>query len=314
MKNVMTVTVNPSMDRTLRVNELLVGDVNRIGDPMDEPAGKGINVSKVLQIFGISTTLVGFLGGYVGKEIQRLLEADMGGTAFTSCGETTRMNIKIQGPGQVTEFNSAGPHITAGELDAFFLALQRRLPNTEYLILSGSIPPGVPSDIYATMTRMARQANPRVFVCLDTSGDPLIHGLAARPDMIKPNIHELQQYTGRPLADYPAAAKALQGVAAAGIEHALCSLGPDGLLTTTKDGVVRLFAPGIEAIQTVGCGDSVVAAYIWGLLEGRPKLQCAAMAVAAGTAAAGHPGIGLQDRRHFEDVLPAAEWEAIPTD
>ncbi len=308
---VLTVTLNPSMDRTLQIAGLSIGDVNRVNSIDEEPAGKGINVAKVLQLFGLEPWMAGFLGGYIGDEMLRRLQAKCGNLNFTACVETTRMNIKVECDGEVTEFNGLGPQITAGEMEAFLIAFHRSMADTTHLVLSGSLPPGIPKDTYANLIAVARQVNPNVFVCLDASGEALMHGMKSMPDMIKPNLAELGEYLGKPLENASDAVKPMLRLFESGVAHALCSLGADGMLVVDKGEVLRCYGPPIQPVQTVGCGDSAVAAYLVGLLQEKPVIDCAVMAVAAGSAAAARLGIGLQSLENVDDMIKGVQWERM---
>lgn len=169
---VLTVTLNPAVDKTRRLNELLLGQVNRLQSVMSVAGGKGVNVTKILRQFEYPVTAMGFIGGYTGQLIQERL-TEMGAEChFTYIDQATRVSTNILADnGYVTEVLEPGPVISKDELSRFLSEYKRQLQRVDMVVLSGSIPQGVPEDIYETLTMLAKEAGCKVF--LDTSGEAL---------------------------------------------------------------------------------------------------------------------------------------------
>lgn len=182
-----TVTLNPSIDYLVEVESFKMGKVNRTSYDAKFPGGKGINVSRMLKRLGNSTTALGFIGGQTGEFVKRFLRQEEIFTDFTEITGDTRINIKLK-TGLETEINSQGPVISKGDYQQLFSQIEQ-LKNNDILILSGSIPPSVPSDVYEAMAKSCSDNGIKVVV--DTSGRELLSVLPYRPFLIKPNHHEL---------------------------------------------------------------------------------------------------------------------------
>ncbi|WP_031509484.1 1-phosphofructokinase family hexose kinase [Streptomyces megasporus] len=304
---ILTVTLNAALDVTYRVPRLEPSASHRVREVAERPGGKGLNVARVLAALGHETLVTGFAGGSTGERVRELLaevtEAGPVGDAFVTIGGTTRRTVGVVeesgGPdGGATLFNEPGPQIAPAEWERFLDVYDELLLGADAVALCGSLPPGVPVGAYGTLVRAARTAG--VPVVLDTSGEPLRRGLAARPDVVKPNSDELAGITGSTEPLYAARLARRRGA------HAVvASLGADGLLALTPDGAWRVEPPRRVVGNPIGAGDSVVAALLSGLVEGLswPDRLVRAAALAAATVRA--EVAGEFDRTAYEELLPA---------
>ena len=288
---ILTVNLNPAVDRTCRLQTLKPGEVNRLYSAKNVAGGKAVNVAKVLRQFHMPTAAVGFLGGSGGRMIEEALEKAGVECHFTEIGGQTRTNTNIlEEDGRVTEILESGPVITEKELTRFLKQFTGCLENCELAVLSGSFPQGVPTDIYARLTELCHMAGCRVI--LDASGEALRQGIQAGPDLVKPNRRELEYLAGRPLKTRKDAVEAARALLAAGVGRVVVSLGSEGLLWV--DGERELFreARPVKTVNTVGCGDTVVAALCMGEIAGEDAQTtlAKAAAMAAANASTGESG------------------------
>lgn len=293
---IVTVTLNPAVDKVCLVDSLLIGDVNRIRESSSVAGGKGINVAKVLRQFHLPVACLGFLGGYSGRLIEDTMTKLGAECHFTDTKGDTRTNTSLLGgDGHVTELLEPGPNITEKELAGFRKEFLYACEQCELMVLSGSIPQGVPDDIYAQLITECNRAG--IKTLLDTSGEPLKKGILARPAMIKPNKKELEYLVGKRLSDRASIAKEAKALVAQGIEKVVVSLGEEGLLYVDK--VQEIFEPAkkVKTVNTVGCGDSVVASFCMSEIsseEADIAVKKAVALAAANAATKGSAEISLQ--------------------
>ena len=261
-----TVTLNPAVDKTYRTEILIRGQVNRMHTTTELAGGKGINVTKVLREYHFPVTALGFLGGYTGQFIEQYAESIGTVCRFTHTQQSTRCSINVLSEdGYVTELLEPGPVISEEELASFRQQYIQTADESELLILSGSVPRGVAEGIYAELIEIAKKAGKKVI--LDTSGGFLRAGAKAAPFMIKPNLKELEILVGRKISGRQEAMEAALFLRKQGIGRIMVSMGAKGLLYVSEDKVFFAKSPKIKAVNTVGCGDSVVASFAMSLLE-----------------------------------------------
>jgi tagatose 6-phosphate kinase len=308
---ILTVTLNTALDLTYGVPELVPHASHRVSDMSERPGGKGLNVARVLSALGHETVVTGFAGGSTGAVLRELLaarpaDAPTPGTApapltdalVTVAGNTRRtIAVVDRATGDTTQLNEPGPLVTADEWTALLGRYEELLAGADAVALCGSLPPGIHVGAYAELVRSARAAG--VPVLLDTSGEPLRRGIAARPDLIKPNADELAQLTGsrEPL-------RATRDARRRGAHGVIASLGPDGMLAVTPDGIWQAAPPARVPGNPTGAGDSAVAGLLSGLVEGLSWPDRLRRAVALSTATVLSPTAGDFDRAAYEELLP----------
>ncbi|MGW8971972.1 1-phosphofructokinase family hexose kinase [Streptomyces platensis] len=295
---ILTVTLNAALDITYRVPRLHPHTTNRITEVSERPGGKGLNVARVLAALGHRTVATGFAGGGTGEALRALLAETEVTDALVPVGGATRRTVAVvdTATGDTTQLNEPGPVVSPAEWDTFLGTYRELLGEARAVALCGSLPPGVPVDVYARLTRAARSAT--VPVLLDTSGEPLRRGLAARPDLAKPNADELAALTGstEPL-------RAARDARRRGAHAVAASLGPDGMLAVTADGIWQATPPRRIAGNPTGAGDSAVAGLLSGLVEDLPWPDRLTRAVALSAATVRAPAAGEFDAGTYEELL-----------
>ncbi|HMQ34842.1 MAG TPA: 1-phosphofructokinase family hexose kinase, partial [Chloroflexaceae bacterium] len=245
---VITVTLNPAIDRTVTIPDFEAGKVNRVEQAQDHPGGKGVNVAVALADAGHRVAVTGFLGRENVTTFEDLFARKGIADQFVRIAGRTRVGIKIADPlrDQTTDINFPGPAPAPADL----AALRERLAASAapWAVLAGSLPPGVAPDLYAELVAMLKAGGRRV--ALDTSGEPLRHALAATPHLIKPNIHELEALVGAPLPDAAAVLAAAQGLLARGVELVVVSMGGEGALFIARGREVRARPPAVTVRST----------------------------------------------------------------
>ncbi|WP_405557351.1 1-phosphofructokinase family hexose kinase [Streptomyces canus] len=296
---ILTVTLNTALDITYRVRSLRPHTSHRVTEVIERPGGKGLNVARVLAALGHEVTVTGFTGGATGRMVQDRLTAVPGLVdALVPVTDPTRRTIAVvdEQSGDTTQLNEPGPTVTPAEWSAFQEAYEDLVPSVSAVALCGSLPPGVPVGAYAGLIRTAKAAG--VLVLLDTSGEALRRGVAARPDILKPNADELSELTGshEPL-------RAAQDARRRGALAVVASLGTRGLLATTPEGRWRAAPPARVHGNPTGAGDSLVAGLLSGLVEQLPWPARLTRAVALSAATVLAPVAGEFDRAAYEELL-----------
>jgi 1-phosphofructokinase len=280
---IVTLTPNPSVDRTVEVDLLVRGSVLRATGTQVDAGGKGVNVSRALAAQGRRTRAVLPVGGFVGAQLEGLLRGSLTEVVVVPVTEELRANVSVVEPdGTVTKLNEAGPHLTPHEVEALLLTTVEVAGGAEWVVLSGSLPPGCPDDFYASV--VARLDAP---VAVDSSGAPLLAALSAGPALVKPNREELREATGLPVTTVGEAVKAAELLRARGAGAVLASLGSDGAVLVQADGVWYGEAPVDAPVSAVGAGDTALAGFL--AAGGRGPLALAE-ALAFGAAAVRLPG------------------------
>ncbi|MFG3285051.1 1-phosphofructokinase [Streptomyces sp. NPDC048111] len=307
--NILTVTPNPSLDRTYEVPGLLRGEVLRASGERVDPGGKGVNVSRAVAAAGHRTVAVMPLGGAPGALVAELLAAEGIEVAPVAVAGRTRSNIAVAEPdGTLTKINAPGPELSADESELLLATVSRTSVRADWIACCGSLPPGLAPQWYADLVARAHAAGARV--ALDTSGPSLIAALRERPDVVKPNAEELARAVGRPLATVGDAVKAAEEVRELGARAVLASLGADGQLLVGAHGTYFASAPVAAVRSNVGAGDASLAGFLAAGGEGPGAL---AAAVAHGAAAVQLPGSVMPAPG---DLDPAAVTvtDAVPLD
>ena len=286
-----TLTLNPAIDYVLQVENLTVGKIHKTDTAEICFGGKGINVSKILGELQVLSVALGFVAGFVGEAIENGVKSEWVTTKFTKleCG-MSRINVKLRS-GSETDVNCVGPEVKMVDIERLYESINA-LENGDILVLSGSVPKGVPTDIYGSI--MARLSSKGVKFVLDAEGEYLLNALKYNPFLIKPNLEELCDLFGEISSENGVieSAKKLQQM---GAENVLVSLGADGaLLLDSEAQVHRINAVSGKAVNTVGAGDSMLAGFIAGYLESSDFDYALKLGTAAGSATAF--SVGLADR------------------
>lgn len=308
---ILTVTMNTSIDRLYMVDRVTPETVMRVREVHNTPGGKGMNVSRVARKLGEAVTAAGFTGGFHGQYLEQLL-AETGVTPdFTRVQAETRscINIWDLSDNRSTEYLEPGAPVTAEELNRFQAEFAEKLPSADAVTISGSVPAGVPADLYARLIKQCRERN--IPVLLDTSGELLKQGVKAGPTLIKPNEDEISAVTGCSPDDRRATVKALRDLVEGGIPYAVLSLGAEGAILASGGGMMHGKPPRIVPKNTVGCGDSMLAGFAVGIARGLPVRESFRMALAVSAASAMNLLTGDFDVADYQEILPKVEIREI---
>ncbi|MER7755066.1 1-phosphofructokinase [Kitasatospora sp. NPDC097643] len=290
---IVTITPNPSLDRTYELGTLTLGEVNRAGHDRLDPGGKGVNVSRALTAAGHRTTAVLPLGGLSGGLLSDLLRHQGIDVAAVAIAGDTRINVSIaENGGSLTKINAVGPELSAAESAALLARVRdtqqagRGNGNTVgWLACCGSLPRGLAPEWYAELVAQVHSGGARI--ALDTSGPALLAALSARPDVVKPNREELAEAVGRPVATVGDAVDAAGELRKRGAQQVLASLGADGMLLIAEEGSWYGSAPVAVVRSDVGAGDASLAGFLG---AGGTGPEALAAALAHGAAAVQLPG------------------------
>lgn len=283
---IVTVTLNPSLDRTLEVSELTRGSMVRATAARRDPGGKGVNVSRALAAHGITTCAVVPLSGLEGQELARLLALEGIEVFSVPVAGPSRSNVSVVEPdGSVTKINEPGGLLTGRDLDAIVSAVLEAASGCDWVVMSGSLPPGVPDVFYRRLCGLLNGCGVRVAV--DTSGPALTASLAAEPALVKPNRDELAESVGFRVDTLADAVRAASVLRAAGADKVLVSLGPDGAVLVDESGVRYGESPVDVPRSPVGAGDAMLAGFTAAMIAGRDPLV---EALSWGAAAVRLPG------------------------
>lgn len=308
---ILTVTLNTALDVTYEVDALLPRSSHRVTATHQRAGGKGLNVARVLRTLGHETAVTGLVGGPTGQLIRDdLREAGLPDTLVEISGDSRRtLTVVSHEHGDATVFNEPGPHVQGAEWAHFVARYVDAVRSAQVIVLAGSLPPGVPTDAYGQLTRLANEAG--AGVVLDSSGRALLDALSARPDIVKPNVDELTTATG--LTELPAAAARLRTRGAVAV---VTSSGADGLLAHTPKGSWRATPPRALAGNPTGAGDACVAALAEGLVDRAPWPDTLREAVALSASAVVRPVAGefdtgvLREFRRTTTVTPVEDDHA----
>lgn len=279
-----TVTLNVAIDKLYIVDEYKPYEVMRVKECTYTPGGKGLNVTKVASLLHEEVIATGFVGGHAGEWVLEELDRMQIKHRFVKAkGETrTCINIKELSTGKHTEFLEPGSPLDGEQEDLFLETFSQLIGESDVITLSGSIPKGIGPAIYNKLVVLCKEAGKKVLA--DTSGELLINVIESAPTLIKPNIDELKAISKRPIQSTEDVIKAAESLKQKGIEMVAVSLGKEGVLVISDEGTYHGIPPEIEAVNTVGCGDSMIAGFAAGISRGYSITETIKTAVAVSAA------------------------------
>ena len=303
MSSIYTVTLNPALDKTVRVPNFAVDQVNRITWLRQDAGGKGINVSKVIAKLGGESTAIAVLAGQTGQWIANALgENNIKVQAITVPGET-RTNLKVVDTerGTHTDINEPGPEVTDDLLNQALADVISKTSDGDIAVLSGSLPRGASTDTYARWTYAMRSAGLKVY--LDADGAALSAGLEQKPYFTKPNDHELSAMLNRKLTNVDEIAAAASEIVAGGIDTVCISMGGNGAVYASANEVWYASPVKVKVGSTVGAGDSVVAAFAFADAQGLSTEDALRLAIATGAANVMESGTQAAERSIVDSLI-----------
>ncbi|MGB7722110.1 MAG: 1-phosphofructokinase [Bryobacteraceae bacterium] len=285
-----TVTLNPALDKTMAIRGFAIGATNRASIEQIDAGGKGINVAKAARQLGCPAIALGFLAGSNGRWIADALQAMGIPCDFEWVPGETRVNLKIKDPltGTETEINEPGFQVGADHVQSLKRKIDEQAGQCSVMVFSGSLPPGVPPEIYAEFIRIARNRGAQTI--LDTAGAALKYGIAAGPDLIKPNRAEAEEVLETRIDGVAALVGAARRLLELGARVVVLSLGADGALAVSPRERWRAWSPSVTAASGIGAGDAMVAALAVAMTRGLALADALRLATAAGAATAATNG------------------------
>lgn len=304
---ILTVTLNAAIDKRYVVENFKTGEVNRVLQCSYVPGGKGLNVSKPASIYGAEVVATGFVGGHAGNYIEEALEpfGIKGDFYHVEAESRSCINIWDEANHVQTEFLEPGFTLTEQDFQGFEQKFRELVKKASVVSMSGSVPKGLDGTAYQRLVHIAKDAGKPVI--LDTSGKLLEMGIEAAPTLIKPNIDEIRMLTGKSCDDIQEIIEAAKAIHQKGVKIVAVSLGADGSLAVGDEGVFRAKVPRIDAVNTVGCGDSMIAGFALGLSEGLSLEETLRRASAISAASAMREETGFFVMEDMEKLLPQIE-------
>ena len=259
-----TITFNPALDYVIKLKKIQIGEINRSEEEYILPGGKGINVSIILKTLDIESTALGFISGFVGEEIERKVKEYGIKTDFIKIeNDNSRINVKITESNQETAINSKGPFINETYIELLYKKIEK-MENGDILVLSGSIPKGIKTNIYENICKKVEKKDIKIVV--DATGELLLKTLKYKPFLIKPNQYELGEIFNIEISNPDQAIEYAKKLQQKGAKNVLVSLGSMGAVFLDENGYLykRKSLNNGKIINTVGAGDSMVAGFIAG--------------------------------------------------
>lgn len=308
---ILTVTLNAAIDKRYVLEQLRPGEVNRVKEISYSAGGKGLNVARVAALAGEAVCATGFVGGHAGNYIIETLQKQNIRSDFVHIMGESRscINIYDEASKIQTEILEPGAGVTEEDKERMLQKFRQLISESSLVAISGSVPQGADASLYVKMIEIASQQGKRVI--LDTSGRLLEEAIKAVPYMIKPNMDEIRMLTGKSLKTQAELLQAAKQLHQSGIELVVISCGSDGSLTVCREGVYRAIAPRVEVVNTVGCGDSLVAGFAVGLCRNMPIEDTIKLATAISAANAMRVETGYFRPEDMQELLPRVKVERL---
>jgi 1-phosphofructokinase family hexose kinase len=311
---ILTLTLNPAIDRTVTVDKLVFEDRAYILDRAEVAGGRGVNASQVIHALGGKTRALLTSGGSAGQRMLKLLEGAGFPYEAAPVAAESRVNLAISDrQGLTVKLNEAGAPLNARELESVRDLVKARLDGSRekvrWLMICGSLQPGVRSRFYCELIQLAQSRS--VKVLLDTDGDALQHSLEGKPSVISPNQHEAERLLGRALITRTQMLEAVNRMQAMGPESVILSLGSRGAIGSSDEGMFEALPPRVDSLCPIGAGDALAAAFVWSMDRGKSFAESLRWGVAAGTAAAALPGISFPTLQHTRAIYKQVELRGV---
>jgi 1-phosphofructokinase family hexose kinase len=306
---IVTLTINPAIDRTVSVDKLVFEDRAYVIDRSEAAGGRGVNASHVIHSFGGKTLALLASGGARGEQMEKLLAKLAFPYEVVRVHSETRVNLTISDKqGLTVKLNEIGAPLEEQEVAEIHRLVEARLAKAQWLMICGSVPPGVSSRFYCEVIEMAKQRGVKTLV--DTDGDALLHSLEAKPTVITPNQHEAERLLGRALLTRTQFLEAVDRIQAMGAESVILSLGSRGAIGSGPEGIFEVLPPRVDVLCPIGAGDAMAAAFTWSMEKKKSFADSLRWGVAAGTAKAMLPGMTFPTLEQTRAVYKRVEVRA----
>ncbi|HWB85577.1 MAG TPA: 1-phosphofructokinase family hexose kinase [Bryobacteraceae bacterium] len=303
---IVTLTINPALDRTISVDRLAFEDRAYINSSRESAGGRGINASCVIHSFHGETLAVLTSGGESGRRLEKHLANCGFPISVVPIKNEIRTNLTITDKhGLTVNLNEAGPALSKAEVARVEKVVLGTLDKASWLMVCGSLPPGVPPSFYGKLVSLARQKH--VKTLLHASGEALVEGIEARPTVVTPNQPEAERLLNRTLLTRTHFLEAAERIRAMGPESVVLSLGNRGAVGAFPDGLMEALPPRVDAVSPIGAGDALTAAYTWAMTRQDDAADALRWGVAAGTASARLPGMAFANLAQTEEIYRRVE-------
>jgi 1-phosphofructokinase family hexose kinase len=307
---IVTLTINPAIDRILSVDRLAFEDRAYINSSRESAGGRGINASCVIHAFGGKTVAVLTSGGDTGKRLEGLMSGYGYPVSVVPIANAIRVNVTVTDKhGLTVNLNETGPALSGAEVIGVEKAVRESLATASWLLACGSLPPGVPPSFYGRMIAMARKK--KVKTLLHADGQALVEGIEARPTVVTPNQKEAERLLGRTLLTRTQYLDAAERIRSMGAESVVLSLGSRGAVGAFADGLMEALPPRVDALCPIGAGDALSAAYTWAIQRKSDAADALRWGVAAGTATARLPGMSFATLEQTRDMYRQVEVRRV---
>jgi 1-phosphofructokinase family hexose kinase len=307
---IVTLTINPAIDRIVSIDRLAFEDRAYINSSRESAGGRGINVSSVIHSFGGETLAVLISGGDSGKRLEGLLGKCGYRIAVVPVQNEIRTNLTITDKhGLTVNLNEPGPQLGKAEVARVERVVRDTLDHASWLMICGSIPPGVPPAFYGKLVSMARHK--KVKTLLHADGDALREGIAARPTVVSPNQQEAGRLLGQTLLTRTHYLEAAERIRQLGADSVVLTLGSRGAVGAFADGLMEALPPRIDAVCPIGAGDALMAAYAWARERRTSVAEALRWGVAAGTASARLPGMSFAGLAQAREIYRQVEVRRV---
>lgn len=308
---VVTVTVNPAIDRNVTVDRLVFEDRAYVLSSNESAGGRGINASSVLRSFGAETLAIATCGGKSGRLLEEFLTRCEFPFSLVRIRQEIRTNITVADrQGLAIKLNEKGPALSPGEISRLEKAVRGSLREADWLMLCGSLPPGVPADFYARLIHSAQKQ--KVPVLVDADGEALEAALEEKPTVVKPNQQEAERLLSRALITRSQFFEAAERIRAMGAQSIILSLGARGALAADSSGdSVEVVPPRVDALCPIGAGDALAAAFVWAQTTKHSFSDSVRWGVAAGTASARLPGVSFASLEQTREIYARVEARSL---
>jgi len=303
---IVTLTLNPAIDRTISVDHLAFEDRAYINSQRESAGGRGIRASAVIHAFGGQTTAVFTSGGDTGRRLEALQSGSGYPVMVVPIEHAIRTNLTITDRhGLTVNLNESGPELSKAEVACVEKVIRSSLGGAAWLMLCGSMPPGVPNSFYAKLISMARQK--KVKTLLHTGGEALRQGIEAKPTVVTPNQTEAERMLGRTLLTRTHYLDAAARIREMGADAVALSLGSRGAVGAFSEGLVEALPPRVDSVCPIGSGDALAAAYTWAITRRASREDALRWGVAAGTASAMLPGMNFATLEQTQEIYKQVE-------
>lgn len=307
---IVTLTANPAIDLNFTVDRLAFDDRAYVLSRSEAAGGRGINASCVLQSFGTPTLAIAICGGATGERLEEFLGAYGFALELVRVRNEIRTNRSITDrQGLTVKLDECGPTLDAEEAERLETAVDSKLPEATWLMLCGSLPPGVPRNFYRRLIEKARRGG--VKTLLDCDRGPLQEGLEAHPTAVVPNQQEAERLLNRALITKSHFQEAAARIQAMGAGSVILTLGSRGALVAHDGAVIEVVAPRTDAVCPIGAGDALNAAFVWAMTRKDDFVDAVRWGVAAGTASACLPGLDFASQDQTRELYPAVEVRTV---